>query len=345
MATAAALLARATPPEVTFLGTPKGLESTLLPARGYALRTVPAVTMPRGASLAWVDLAPRLVAATRAARHVLADVRCDVVVGFGGYASLPAYLAARRDKLPIVVHEANATPGVANRIGARLTHFVAVSTPGTALPHAQQVGIPLRPQLAELDRPALRDEARRHFGLAQDAPTLLVFGGSQGARRINLALGDALPELLASGVQVLHARGPEQESVIPDAASEGGRYVGVPYLERMDLAYAAADLALCRSGAMTCAELAAVGLPAVFVPYPFSNQEQTRNAGPMIGRGAAILVEDDRLTGPWILDRVLPLLHDPVRLERMTSAAHTPATANATQALVAMIDAAAWSRP
>jgi len=343
MATAAALLDRAAPPQVTFLGTPKGLEGTLVPARGYALRTVPAVTLPRGSALAWVDLAPRLVAATRAARRVLASVRCDVVVGFGGYASLPAYLAARRDRVPIVVHEANATPGVANRIGARLTTFVAVATSGTALSHGLEVGIPLRPQIAHLDRTAVRAEALRHFGLESQVPTLLVFGGSQGARRINEAVAASLPDLLASGAQVLHAYGPQQPPMTT-ATQDGGRYVAVAYLERMDLAYAAADLALCRSGALTCAELAAVGLPAVFVPYPFSNQEQTLNAGPMVGRGGAVLVDDERLTGQWIRESLLPLLHDPARLERMTSAAYAPASANATHALVAMIDAAARSR-
>ena len=342
-AAAAALQERLPDVRITFLGTGKGLESRLVPARGYDLRQIPAVPMPRGASTGWVTLGPRLLGASRDAGRVLRDVLAQVVVGFGGYASLPAYLAARRRGIPSVVHEANARPGVANRLGARLTPFVAVSTPATGLPHEQLVGIPLRPQIAHLDTAALRDEARAYFGLRADLSTLLVFGGSQGARRINDAVVGAAPALQAAGIQVLHAAGPDQQ-VTPPPSTDHAPYVVVPYVERMDLAYAAADLALCRCGAMTCAELSAVGLPSVLVPYPFSNGEQVLNAQPLADRGSAIVVDDGDLTSDWVRDHVVPLLTDADALPRMRSVAGPVAGADPATLLSDMVERAVAQR-
>jgi UDP-N-acetylglucosamine--N-acetylmuramyl-(pentapeptide) pyrophosphoryl-undecaprenol N-acetylglucosamine transferase len=322
LAFADALLRRRPDAVVTALGTESGLETTLVPARGYALRLIPKVTMPRSDPRRWLHVPGGTWAAFRAAGRVIATDRPDVVVGFGGYVSLPAYLAARRAGVPFVVHEANARPGVANKIGARLTRFVAVSTPATVseLPHAQLVGIPLRSSIATLDRGSLRGKARLTFGLDADRPTLLVFGGSQGARTINDAVAGAARALLASGVQVLHAAGPR--NVVEVERRDGDPpYVVLPYLERMDLAYAAADLVLGRSGAMTCAEVAAVGLPAVFVPYPHSNGEQSVNADPLVQAGAALIVCDDELSSDVVERLVGDLVRDPERLRAMSEAA------------------------
>jgi UDP-N-acetylglucosamine--N-acetylmuramyl-(pentapeptide) pyrophosphoryl-undecaprenol N-acetylglucosamine transferase len=275
---------------------------------------------------------------------VLRDVRADAVVGFGGYASLPAYLAARRLGVAIVLHEANAKAGVANRVGARLTRHVAVSTSGTGLPHATLVGVPLREEITELDREASRSVARKELGLDHDRPTLLVFGGSQGARRLNDAAVAAAPQLAAAGVQVLHAAGPGNTVELPPRADNDPPYVVVPYLEHIERAYAAADLALCRSGAMSCAELAAVGLPAVFVPYPFSNQEQRLNAAPMVQRGGALLVDDADLTGDWVVEHVLPLVTDPEVLRTMSERAQGVGGDDAVARLVAMVDDALGER-
>ena len=241
---------------------------------------------------------------------VLKDVGAEVVVGFGGYVAFPAYLAARRRGCGIVVHEANPLPGLANRVGARLTHQVAVSTPGCALPHAVLTGIPLRPAVLELDRSASQPEARRQFGLDADRPTLLVFGGSQGARSINDAVVSAASSLTDAGIQVLHAAGAGGVEAVRAALPAGlaAPYVVVPYVDDMPAAYAAADLALCRSGAMTCAELAAVGLPAVYVPLPIGNGEQRLNAEPAVAAGGAVLVADGDLDADWIREHVVGLL-------------------------------------
>jgi UDP-N-acetylglucosamine--N-acetylmuramyl-(pentapeptide) pyrophosphoryl-undecaprenol N-acetylglucosamine transferase len=303
---------------VTALGTERGMETTVIPARGYPLELIPPVPLPRRPTLDLLRLPGRVVQAVRQTRAVLERVDADVVVGFGGYVALPAYLAAR-GRLPIVVHEANARPGLANRVGARFASRVATAVPGTRLPRAEVMGIPLRQSITTLDRSALRAKARAHFGLDPDAVTLLVTGGSQGARSINNAMLGAAEELAAAGVGVLHAYGRKNTMDLP--ALDGPPYVAVPYLERMDLALAAADLVLCRSGAMTVAEVSAVGLPAVFVPLPHGNGEQALNAAPVVDAGGAVLVHDPDLTPPRLLDEVLPLAADRARLAAMSAAA------------------------
>jgi UDP-N-acetylglucosamine--N-acetylmuramyl-(pentapeptide) pyrophosphoryl-undecaprenol N-acetylglucosamine transferase len=228
---------------------------------------------------------------------------------------LPAYLAARRSGVPVVVHEQNALPGLANRIGARLAARVAVTVPGTPLHRGEHVGMPLRAAISSLDRSARRAEARAAFGLDADRPTLLVFGGSQGAATLNRAAVAVADALTAAGIQVLHARGPKNTHVtVPTRSPGSAPYVLVDYLDRMDLAYAAADLALCRAGAVTVAELSAVGLPAAFVPLPIGNGEQRRNALPVVEAGGGLLVEDADLDADWITGNLVPLLTDPAAL-------------------------------
>ena len=325
---------------ITALGTSRGLETRLVPERGYDLELIPAVPLPRRPSADLLSVVSRLTGTVRQTTDILTRVGADVVVGFGGYVALPAYLAARRRGVPIVIHEANARPGLANKVGARLTPYVAVSTPDTKLPHARYVGIPLRRAIATLDRAALRAEARLAFGLAPDRPTLLVFGGSQGARRLNEVVGAAGPDLLRAGVQVLHASGANNELAVQ---AEPGlpSYRVVPYLDRMDLAYTAADLAVCRAGAMSCAELAAVGLPAVYVPLPIGNGEQRLNALPVVRAGGGLVVDDADLTEDWVRATVLPLLADPARLTVMGQAAAGFGRRNADEELVRMVYEAA----
>ena len=305
---------------ITALGTEKGLETRLVPARGYELALIPPAPLPRRPSSEWFTLPGRLRGALRQTRAVLRPTdgpHADVVVGFGGYVALPAYLAAREEGIPIVIHEANARAGLANRVGARMTPYVAEAVAGS-LPHAERLGIPLRPAIAQLDRNAQRQAARSEFGLDPELPTVLVFGGSQGAVRINTAVQEALPQLLQLGLQVLHAVGVNNFENAPRGVAS---YHPVPYLDRMDLAYSAADLAVCRSGAMTCAELAAVGLPAVYVPFPIGNGEQRLNALPVVEAGGGLIVPDGELDAERLLAEVGVLIGDPHRLQRMSKAA------------------------
>lgn len=334
LSVADAVLRRRPDARVVALGTRRGLEGTLVPDRGYPLELIPPVPLPRKPSADLLRLPLRMRGAVRDTREVLNRVGADVVVGFGGYVALPAYLAAR-GRLPVIVHDSNVRPGLANKIGARFASRVAVATEGTGLGGAEVVGIPLRRTITTLDRAALRSRAREHFGLDPDAPTLLVFGGSQGARTVNSAVSAAAGRLAEAGVGVLHAHGPKntiEVARVPGAPA----YVPVPYLRRMDLAYAAADMVLCRSGAMTVAEVSVLGLPAVFVPLPHGNGEQELNARPVVEAGGAVLVPDAELTAEKIATEVIPLLTDPGRVAAMSDNAVRGARPDADEALAAM---------
>lgn len=305
--------------QITALGTTKGLDATLIPARGYPLELITPVPLPRRAGIDLLRTPGRVRVAVDEATAVLRRVGAEVVVGFGGYVAVPAYLAARRMSVPIVVHEANAKPGIANRLAARMTRHVFTASPAARLPHATVIGMPLRPAISQLDREQVRDDARKRFGLRPELPTLLVFGGSQGARSINAAVSGAAASLRAAGVQVLHVIGPKNELHID--SDPAVPYVVVGYVEEMQYAYAAADFALCRCGAMTCAELTAVGLPAAYIPYPVGNGEQRFNAMPIVAAGGGLLQEDARLDADWIVREVVPLLTDARRLQAMSAAA------------------------
>ncbi|MCV7225086.1 undecaprenyldiphospho-muramoylpentapeptide beta-N-acetylglucosaminyltransferase [Mycolicibacterium komossense] len=329
MAVADALTALDPQVRITALGTARGLETRLVPGRGYRLELITPVPLPRKPNVDLARLPLRVRQAVRQTRAVLDAVDADVVIGFGGYVALPAYLAARGGppwargarRIPVVIHEANASAGIANKVGARSAARVLSAVPDSGLRNAEVVGVPIRAAITDLDRSALRAEARAHFGFAEDAVVLLVFGGSQGAAAINRAVSAAAGPLAERGIAVLHAHGPKNTLDLRTAASGDPPYVAVPYLDRMDLAYAAADLAICRSGAMTVAEVSAVGLPAVYVPLPIGNGEQRLNALPVVNAGGGLLVADVDLTPAYVADVVGALLADPDRLAAMTVAA------------------------
>lgn len=306
---------------ITALGTARGLETTLVPARGYALELIPPVPLPRTPNLDLLRLAPRVAGSVRRTRQVLRAVQADVVVGFGGYVALPAYLAALAPhRVPVVVHEANARAGLANKVGARSARRVLAAVPGSGLPHAEVVGTPVRESITALDRDGLRAQARTHFGLDPEAPVLLVTGGSQGAHSINAAVSAAASALGGAGIGVLHAHGPRNTVEVHSPAG-APPYVAVPYLARMDLAYSAADAVLCRSGAMTVAEVSAVGLPGIYVPLAHGNGEQELNARPVVDVGGGLLLSDGALTPDLVANTVIPLLTNPQRLRSMGAAA------------------------
>ncbi|ANA98096.1 UDP-N-acetylglucosamine--N-acetylmuramyl-(pentapeptide) pyrophosphoryl-undecaprenol N-acetylglucosamine transferase [Mycobacteroides chelonae] len=315
---------------ITALGTERGLETRLVPDRGYDLELIVPVPLPRRLTGDLVRLPLRVRRAVRQTRAVFDNVGADVVIGFGGYVALPAYLAARRGPLrrprvPVVIHEANARAGLANRVGARRAQRVLSAVSDSGLRRAEVVGVPVRGSITALDRTALRQEARAHYGFDDDALVLLVFGGSQGAVSLNNAVSAAANDLAAAGVSVLHAHGPKNTIELP----EGGlrdvpgapKYVALPYLDRMDLAYAAADIAVCRSGAMTVAEVSAVGLPAIYVPLPIGNGEQRLNALPVVDAGGGVIVADRDLTPETLAHMVIEIASDSGKLAQMTSAA------------------------
>lgn len=326
---------------VTVVGTAEGLESRLVPEAGFELVTIPKVPFPRRPNRAALAFPARFRAAQRAVAELLRDRTIDVVVGFGGYAATPAYLAARAGGVPIVVHEANAKPGLANRLGARLTRWVGVVFPGTPLPNARLVGMPLRPAIEVLarepgERERLRAEATRLFNLPADRPVLLVTGGSLGARRINATVRASAAKLVARGWNVLHLVGGTPD--VDDPGVPG--YRQVPYLDRMELALAAAELVISRSGAGAVSELTALAIPTVYVPYAVGNGEQRRNALRVVEAGGAVIVNDADFTESAIDGVVASLMADETRREAMRTAASGLAIVDGTARTLSLIHAA-----
>ncbi|NYJ75111.1 undecaprenyldiphospho-muramoylpentapeptide beta-N-acetylglucosaminyltransferase [Allobranchiibius huperziae] len=340
LATAQELAARHPQARITVLGSEGGLEERLVPEAGLELRLIPKVAFPRRPNSAAVRFPVALRGAIAEAGAVVDDVDPQVVVGFGGFVSPPAFFAAKRRGIPMVVHEQNARPGLANRAGARLTPYVATTFRTTQLPHARVIGMPLRTQISRLDRSVGREAARAFFGLRPDLPTVLVTGGSLGAARLNSTFAQRARELSAAGIQVLHVTGRGKEIDLP-AVLGGAPYVVLPYVDRMDLAYTAADLAVTRSGAGMVCELATVGLPAVFVPLPVGNGEQKLNAAEMVAAGGAQLVPDEYFTPEWVDAHLIPLLRDEARLQEMAIAARGSGHGESAGTLVTMIEHAA----
>ncbi|MEB4614938.1 UDP-N-acetylglucosamine--N-acetylmuramyl-(pentapeptide) pyrophosphoryl-undecaprenol N-acetylglucosamine transferase [Leucobacter sp. M11] len=324
--------------EITVLGTAEGLEARLVPERGYALETIPRVPFPRRPNRQALRFPADFRRAVTRTRDLMQERGVRVVIGFGGYAATPAYVAARGAGVPVVVHEANARPGLANVWGARHAAGVGTVFPGTRLRGAETVGMPLRREIAELDRAGRRAEAAEHFGLDAEAPVLLVFGGSAGARRINGVFAELWPEILARGWQLLHVTGDRKLGEV--ATSGAHSRVVVPYIDRMDLAYALADLAVCRSGSATVSELSALGIPAVYVPYAVGNGEQARNARGVVAAGGALLIPDASFTPAVAAERLLPLLADAERRERMRREAAAFGTLDGADRLLALVDRA-----
>ncbi len=315
------------------LGTAEGLESRLVPARGFELVTIPRVPFPRRLNGAALRFPARFRQAVRQTRAIIRERGIDVVVGFGGYASAPAYVAAWREHVPIIAHEANARPGIANKLAARLGAAVGVTFAGTPVRGARVVGMPLRPEISALDRVATKPEALRHFGLDAARPVLLVTGGSTGALRLNDAISHGAAQILDAGWQVIHLTGTGRGGDDPHLPG----FVSLEYCDRMDLAFSAADLALCRAGSATVSELTVLGLPAVLVPYAAGNGEQRLNARGLVSAGAARLVDDDRVSAQWVADELVPLLSDRAAIAQMAAAAQSLERLDGAAELLALV--------
>jgi UDP-N-acetylglucosamine--N-acetylmuramyl-(pentapeptide) pyrophosphoryl-undecaprenol N-acetylglucosamine transferase len=333
LATADALRAADPTAEIVVLGTAEGLEARLVPQRGYELVTIPKLPFPRRPNGAALRFPGRWWATVKQIEKLIEGRGVDVVVGFGGYAAAPAYLAARRAKTPLVLHEANAKPGLASRLGSRLTPHVGVAFRGTPLPHAVFVGMPLRAEIAQLDRAAARFAARTRFGL-DERPVLLVTGGSLGARRINRTMLDAARLVLDAGYQVLHIQGGAHE--FDDPGLPG--YQLLDYVDDMEQALSACDVVVSRAGAAIVSELTALGLPAVYVPYPVGNGEQRFNVADVVSSGGGLMVEDREFTPQWVAEQLVPLLRDEARLAGMAQAAASVGVSDGSARLVALIE-------
>ena len=324
--------------QIVCVGTVEGLESTLVPARGFELVTIPRIPFPRIRGL--VSSSKRFIAgwpqAVKTISQLITDRHVDVVIGVGGYSAAPAYAAARKAGIPFVIHEANAKPGLANRWGALRTPYVGVTFEGTPLPHATTVGTPLRKEIETLDIPAARSAAREHFGLEVHRPVLVVTSGSQGARSINTTIAESAADIVAAGYQVLHIVGQNKPEALPSLPG----YIALDYCDRMDLALAAANMVVSRAGSATVSELSALGVPAVYVPYPVGNGEQRFNAAGVVKAGGGVMVSDAHFTPAWVNSTLIPLLRDEAALEKMGTQAVSVGMRDGTARMMNLIDAA-----
>lgn len=320
---------------VLALGTERGLETSIVPARGFALHLIEPVPVPRNLSAETLALPFKVIRSLRQTRRIFRREGVDAVFGTGGYVSAPAYLAAKSLGLPFYVHESNAIAGAANKLGVKLGGVGWNAVAGSGMP-GEVVGIPVRPGLDEGPEGEAAGRGRQQWGLDPERPVLLVTGGSQGAASLNTALVEARERLIASGYQILHAYGKKNP-----APAELEHHIAVPYLDDMAAAYAVADLIVCRAGAMTVAEVTAARVPAIYVPLPHGNGEQGLNADEPVNAGAALRIPDDTLTGDWLAGNVDKILGEPERLAQMRAAYDSTGAGNVAATLADRIAATA----
>ena len=292
-----------------FLGTKSGLEVTLVPAAGFELNTIPRVRISRTPSVSWLRVPLDLFTSVLSSIKILR--KADLLIGFGGYVSAPAYVAAAVTRTPIVIHEANAKPGWANRLGARFTEHLAVAHPVEHGPFAEALlaGLPLRSDVAHAcvaigsNWSKARNDAKQRLGFPHDQPLVFIMGGSQGSAAINAVVAQSISTFTDNNLSVLHSVG--KLNALPEAV---GGYKPVSYVEAMADAYLAADLIIGRSGAVTCSEFRALGRYALFVPLPIGNGEQFVNAASLVADGRAEVISQAEFTPEFISARLPELL-------------------------------------
>jgi UDP-N-acetylglucosamine--N-acetylmuramyl-(pentapeptide) pyrophosphoryl-undecaprenol N-acetylglucosamine transferase len=322
-----------------FIGTRTGLEAEVVPREGFEFHAIASRKVKRSLSPAAVLSLASIAWGTVQAGLLLRRLDPVAVIGTGGYASAGVVLAAALQGIPTLIHEQNSVPGRTNRLLSRIVRRVAITFSESAsyFPAGKcaVTGLPIRPEIAH----GQRERGLAEFGLRSDRTTLLVIGGSLGARSLNRAVLQALPHWSNSGLQVLHQVGKgnwdEHRAALTDAPDS---YHPVPYLTEMGDAYAAADLVLCRAGASTLAEVALAGLPAVLVPYPHAHADhQTANARSVVADGAAVLLPDGELSGERLVTEINALLGDPQRLHAMAEASQRRARPDAAEAILAAV--------
>ncbi|MEY2571728.1 MAG: UDP-N-acetylglucosamine--N-acetylmuramyl-(pentapeptide) pyrophosphoryl-undecaprenol, partial [Acidimicrobiaceae bacterium] len=333
------------PSTIHYVGSTRGIEATLVPKAGYSLTLLPGRGIQRNLSLANIGAVFGILRGVVHAIGLVRRLRPKVVVAVGGYAAVPVALAALLWRVPIVDAEQNAQPGAANRLIARFAKATAVSFPGTPLPRAVVTGNPVRRDVLAVDRARDGAAAKVALEIEPGRKLVLFMGGSLGARRINLAAIAAVARWddrddLALRHLVGARDAAEVEQLLPAHTATGKlQYQRVEYDDDMPRTLAAADIAVCRSGASTCFELAAVGLPSVLVPSPFVTADhQTANARHLVDAGAAVLVPDAEVDGDRVTDEVDRLLADDDRLSAMAVAARGLARPDAADAIAALAE-------
>ncbi|HEX9548578.1 MAG TPA: undecaprenyldiphospho-muramoylpentapeptide beta-N-acetylglucosaminyltransferase [Acidimicrobiales bacterium] len=327
-------------PAIHFVGSRRGIEGRLVPEAGFSITLLPGRGVARQFTLRSmarnIGAVAGLVAATVQAVVLVGRRRPAVIISVGGYASVPCVVAAVLLRVPLLVAEQNAVPGAANRMAARFARAAATSFESTDLPRAVVTGNPVRPEVANVTRDtATRTAARTALGLPAEGTVVAAFGGSLGARRINQAVVELASRWSdRSGLTLLHIVGKRDWEAFSghDRAQPAGGlcYRQVCYEDRMNLVYAAADVAVCRAGASTVAELAAAGLPAILIPLPGApGDHQTANARALVDAGAARIIPDQELTAATLAAELSDFLAEPAILAHMSAAARSVARPDA----------------
>jgi len=319
---------------VFVLGTREGLESRLVPEAGLELLVIDKLPFPRKLNFSALTFPFRFLRSVRKVKRYLKQYEISAVVGFGGYVSAPAYLAAKQLKLPLVIHEGNALPGIANRFGNRFATAAGKAFRSAQLSHTEFVGMPIRPAITSLATKKDPATARKFFGLKPDTTTLLVTGGSLGAKSINETIERSRALLSAAGIQVLHIIGDSSEL---SEVSEP-EFKRVRYVDQMELAIAASDFAVSRAGASTVSEFCAVGLPALYIPYAVGNGEQKFNLQDVLAAGGAITTTDREFDEQYVRASLIPVISDSKRLLKMSEAARQAGVLDGTERFIALIE-------
>lgn len=331
---ASALLERDEASKVFVLGTSTGLESRLVPEAGLPLLLVDKLPFPRRPNLKALIFPFRFLSLVQKVKSYIRQHSIDVVVGFGGYVSAPAYLAAKQLKVPVVIHEGNALAGIANKFGNRFAAAAGKAFRSSDLANSDFVGMPIRAAITELSRAKDVPAARKFFGLKPDTTTLLVTGGSLGAKSINETIDRSRAVLAAAGIQVLHIIGGTSDL---EEVSEP-EYRRIRYVDRMELAIAASDFAVSRAGAATVSEFSAVGLPALYIPYAVGNGEQGFNILDVLAAGGAITITDKEFDDQYVRAFLIPVISDSKKLASMSEAAKQAGVLDGTERFVALIE-------
>lgn len=333
--------------DVHFIGSSRGLEAELVPEHGYELTALPGRGIVRAINLQNVKSAFALGSAVVQALRAMRKLKPAVLVTVGGYASLPAVVAAVALRVPTVITEQNSVPGAANRFGSRWAKACAVAFENTELPNAVHTGNPLLGPILQVDRSRDAAAAKERLGVQPDRRLVVAFGGSLGARRINQAIVDATADLSGrNDLAIRHLIGDRDWSLFGEHTVQGAlQYQPIRYERAMHDVLAAADFVICRSGATSVAEIAQTGTPSVLVPLPTApGDHQTLNARALSDHGAAILFEDHEVDGAKLVSTINELLADPERLAEMSAKAVAMARPDAAAAIADLVEAHA-SRP
>ncbi|MFT4245084.1 MAG: undecaprenyldiphospho-muramoylpentapeptide beta-N-acetylglucosaminyltransferase [Micrococcaceae bacterium] len=335
LAVAEELRSRNPESKILAIGTEEGLEKQMVPAAGFELRFIPRVPFPRRPDAYTLKFPKLFYKAIKSVKEILLEVKADVVFGVGGYVSTPAYIAAQQLKIPYVIHEANTVPGLANKLGTKKAAAVGTAFADAGLPKGVRVGMPMKKEISSLDRIAKQKTARERLGLEPDIKTLIVTGGSSGAKSVNEALVKTLQNFEDNDIQVLHIVGPGKAI---EVSGKFPHYHQVEFISQMQDVYAAADILVCRSGSGTVSEVCAVGVPAVFIPLPFGNGEQRLNAQPVVDAGGGVMVDNHEFNDKFISEELIPLLNNEAAQQKLAANAYKMGIRDADVQVAEMIE-------